>query len=188
VRALAVLLVVVGLLRPIVPGAVDAYLTLLETYGTKRIADILAPAVQYAEQGFPMYEYMHRMLSIPETRAQFDVYPPGGHEVFYPGGRNRSRGFLRLQILRSATCGPSSVAIRKSCPARMGHARPERRRMTNRSTSVRRGVARQPRVEIAVHLQRRARFRLVDHVRLHHHSLTSGSHPCSRAPKPVSRK
>ncbi len=70
-----------------VPGAVDAYLTLAETYGTKSIGEILAPAVQYAERGFPMYEYMHRMLSIPETRRQFDLYPPGGHDVFYPGGR-----------------------------------------------------------------------------------------------------
>ena len=46
-----------------VPGAVDAYLTLLETYGTKSVVEVLAPAVQYAERGFPMYEYMHRMLA-----------------------------------------------------------------------------------------------------------------------------
>jgi gamma-glutamyltranspeptidase / glutathione hydrolase len=70
-----------------VPGAVDAYLTLLESLGTRRVADVLAPALEYAEGGFPMYEYMHRMLSIPETRAQFDVYPPGGTAVFYPDGR-----------------------------------------------------------------------------------------------------
>src|SRR5262249_18327610 len=48
-----------------VPGAVDAYLTLLETYGTKSVREVLAPAVEYAERGFPMYEYMHRMLAIP---------------------------------------------------------------------------------------------------------------------------
>jgi gamma-glutamyltranspeptidase / glutathione hydrolase len=70
-----------------VPGAVDAYLTLLETFGTRTIVEVLAPALEYAEQGFPMYEYMHRMLSIPETRTQFALYPPGGEAVFYPGGR-----------------------------------------------------------------------------------------------------
>src|SRR3989442_969549 len=70
-----------------VPGAVDAYLTLLETYGTKSVSEALIPALQYAERGFPMYEYMHRMLAIPETRAQFALYPPGGDGVFYPGGR-----------------------------------------------------------------------------------------------------
>ena len=70
-----------------VPGAVDAYLTLLETYGTKPLREVLAPAVHYAERGFPMYEYMHRMLAIPDTRAQFALYPPGGDAVFYPNGR-----------------------------------------------------------------------------------------------------
>src|SRR5262249_31929938 len=70
-----------------VPGAVDAYLTLLETYGTKSVREVLAPAVEYAERGFPMYEYMHRMLAIPETRTQFALYPPGGDAVFYPNGR-----------------------------------------------------------------------------------------------------
>ena len=86
-----------------VPGAVDAYLTLVETYGTKSIAEILAPAVQYAERGFPMYEYMHRMLSIPETRSQFDVYPPGGHDVFYPGGRVPRVGELFVQPSLAST-------------------------------------------------------------------------------------
>jgi len=70
-----------------VPGAVDAYLTLLETFGTRTIVEVLAPALEYAEQGFPMYEYMRRMLSIPETRTQFALYPPGGEAVFYPAGR-----------------------------------------------------------------------------------------------------
>src|SRR5437899_3575918 len=70
-----------------VPGAVDAYLTLLETFGTKSLSEVLIPALQYAERGFPMYEYMHRMLAVPETRAQFPLYPPGGAGVFYPGGR-----------------------------------------------------------------------------------------------------
>jgi gamma-glutamyltranspeptidase/glutathione hydrolase len=70
-----------------VPGAVDAYLTLLETYGTRTVGEVLAPAVEYAERGFPMYEYMHRLLAVAESRAQFDLYPPGGTAVFYPDGR-----------------------------------------------------------------------------------------------------
>jgi len=39
-----------------VPGAVDAYLTLLEERGTRTVAEALAPALGYAEHGFPMYE------------------------------------------------------------------------------------------------------------------------------------
>jgi gamma-glutamyltranspeptidase / glutathione hydrolase len=86
-----------------VPGAVDAYLTLLETYGTKTVAEALAPAVSYAERGFPMYEYMHRMLSIPETRSQFDLFPPGGAEVFYPAGRAPRVGELLVQPALAGT-------------------------------------------------------------------------------------
>lgn len=80
-----------------VPGAVDAYLTVLETLGTKSLSDALAPALHYAEHGFPMYEYMHRLLAIPETRSQFDLYPPGGTDVFYPGGRVPRVGELFVQ-------------------------------------------------------------------------------------------
>jgi gamma-glutamyltranspeptidase/glutathione hydrolase len=80
-----------------VPGAVDAYLTLLETYGTRSLPEVLAPALQYAERGFPMYEYMHRMLAIPETRDQFDLFPPGGQDVFYRGGRPPAVSELLVQ-------------------------------------------------------------------------------------------
>ena len=80
-----------------VPGAVDAYLTVLETHGTKTVGEVLAPAVQYAERGFPMYEYMHRLLDISDSRAQFDLYPPGGTAVFYPGGRVPEVGELFVQ-------------------------------------------------------------------------------------------
>ena len=86
-----------------VPGAVDAYLTLLETRGTRTLAEVLTPAVHYARRGFPMYEYMHRMLAIPESRTQFDLYPPGGTEVFYPGGRVPEVGELFLQPALAAT-------------------------------------------------------------------------------------
>jgi gamma-glutamyltranspeptidase/glutathione hydrolase len=86
-----------------VPGAVDAYLTLLETYGTKSLIEVLAPALHYAEHGFPMYEYMHRLLAIPESRTQFDLYPPGGTAVFYPGGRAPAVGELFTQPALAGT-------------------------------------------------------------------------------------
>jgi gamma-glutamyltranspeptidase/glutathione hydrolase len=86
-----------------VPGAVDAYLTLLETYGTKPVGEVLAPAVAYAERGFPMYEYMQRMLAIPETRRQFALYPPGGDAVFYPNGRAPRVGDLFVQPALAGT-------------------------------------------------------------------------------------
>jgi len=86
-----------------VPGAVDAYLTLLETFGTKSLSEVLAPALEYALHGFPMYEYMHRLLAIPESRTQFDLYPPGGTAVFYPGGRVPRVGELFVQPALAGT-------------------------------------------------------------------------------------
>ncbi len=108
-----------------VPGAVDAYLTLLETLRHQDVSEVLAPAVHYAERGFPMYEYMHRLLAIPETRSQFDVYPPGGTAVFYPGGRLPEVGELFVQpalagTLRQASSKPTRSGVR---PSRGRHRR-----------------------------------------------------------------
>ncbi|MGE3538446.1 MAG: gamma-glutamyltransferase family protein [Candidatus Tectimicrobiota bacterium] len=80
-----------------VPGIVDGYLTLLETYGTKTLGETLAPAIDYATHGFPMYEYMHRILQIPDTLAQFQRYPAGGAAVFYPNGQVPPVGSLFVQ-------------------------------------------------------------------------------------------
>src|SRR5918996_183813 len=86
-----------------VPGAVDAYLTILEGYGTRTLSEVLAPAAHYAAHGFPMYEYMHRLLAVPETRAQFELYPPGGTDVFFPGGRPPAVGELFVQPALAGT-------------------------------------------------------------------------------------
>ncbi len=39
-----------------VPGAFDGWITLFERYGTMKLADLLAPAIGYAESGFPVME------------------------------------------------------------------------------------------------------------------------------------
>jgi len=39
-----------------VPGAFDGWLTLLEKYGSMKFADLMAPAISYAENGFPVME------------------------------------------------------------------------------------------------------------------------------------
>ena len=45
-----------GMATITVPGAVDAWVTLLEKYGTMPLADVLAPAIALAEDGFPVAE------------------------------------------------------------------------------------------------------------------------------------
>ena len=39
-----------------VPGAFDGWVTLHEKYGRKKFADLLSPAIDYAENGFPVME------------------------------------------------------------------------------------------------------------------------------------
>jgi gamma-glutamyltranspeptidase/glutathione hydrolase len=39
-----------------VPGAFDGWVTLLETHGTMKLPDLMAPAIGYAEGGFPIME------------------------------------------------------------------------------------------------------------------------------------
>jgi gamma-glutamyltranspeptidase / glutathione hydrolase len=39
-----------------IPGAFDGWVALNEKYGTMKLADLLAPAIEYAEDGFPVME------------------------------------------------------------------------------------------------------------------------------------
>ena len=79
------------------PGIVDAYIALLERYGTKTLGETMAPAVRYAERGIPHWEYMVDALDSDATRRQFDLYPPGGMDVFYEGGSLPRPGALLVQ-------------------------------------------------------------------------------------------
>ncbi len=47
------------------------------------------------------------LLAIPETRSQFDIYPPGGTAVFYPGGRVPEVGELFVQPALGANASPA---------------------------------------------------------------------------------
>ena len=80
-----------------VPGVVDAFLSLLENYGTKPVSEVLAPAIHYAEQGIPNYEYMIDHLKPADTGEQFDHYPPGGWDIFYHNRQLPRPGSLLVQ-------------------------------------------------------------------------------------------
>src|ERR1700737_1574288 len=43
-----------GLLAAAVPGAFDAWMRLLRDYGTMPLGEVLAPAISYAENGYPV--------------------------------------------------------------------------------------------------------------------------------------
>ncbi len=134
-----------------VPGAVDAYLTLLEARGTRTLGEALAPALAYAEHGFPMYEYMHRLLAAPETRSQFDLYPPGGTAVFFPGGRaprsasaSRSPRWARRSAVSPRRMrAAAAIAPRASPPLDSASTRATSRRRSAASPSASAGCSAQ---------------------------------------------
>lgn len=63
-----------GLLPAPVPAALDAWCLLLERFGTRRLADVLAPACGLAARGFPMYPFLRLILRFVEPRFR-DEWP-----------------------------------------------------------------------------------------------------------------
>lgn len=61
-----------GMLPISVPGAVDGWFSLHEKFGKLAMADILAPTIRYAEQGFPVSELIayYWALSVPKLSPQ----------------------------------------------------------------------------------------------------------------------
>ena len=62
-----------GLLAACVPGAFDGWLLLLRELGTWRLADVLEPAIAYAERGYPVVPGIVR--TIREVEAQLRDWP-----------------------------------------------------------------------------------------------------------------
>ena len=79
------------------PGIVDAFISLLERYGTMELADVIEPALSYAAEGIPNYEYMLERLHSRSGQQQFDNFPPGGWDVFYDNREVPAAGSLLVQ-------------------------------------------------------------------------------------------
>jgi gamma-glutamyltranspeptidase/glutathione hydrolase len=72
-----------------VPGAVDGWFSLHARFGRLPMAELLAPAIHYAEQGFPVSEVIaHTWAREGEALAG----QPGFAAVFLPGGRAPGKG------------------------------------------------------------------------------------------------
>ncbi len=72
-----------------VPGALDAWTRLLAEYGTFDLADVLEPAIGYAEGRVPVTEYVARQwVDAADRIARFDA----SAETFLDGGRPPAPG------------------------------------------------------------------------------------------------
>jgi gamma-glutamyltranspeptidase/glutathione hydrolase len=72
-----------------VPGAVDGWFSLVERFGNLKMDRILAPAIAYAENGFPVSEIIANQWEEQVPRLQRD---PWAARTYLPGGRAPRHG------------------------------------------------------------------------------------------------
>ena len=87
-----------GVLRSVTPAAPDAWLKALEFYGTMTLKQVITPALELAEQGFPLSATVHEALGASdETKLDpLDMWSSTA-EVFMPNGRRLEVGDLVVQ-------------------------------------------------------------------------------------------
>src|SRR6187397_2957291 len=71
-----------GLLPACVPGAFDAWLQLLRDFGTLALANVLEPAIGYAEHGYPLVPGICRTIASMERLFREEW--PGSAELYLP--------------------------------------------------------------------------------------------------------
>src|SRR5712691_6347215 len=76
------------LLSGTVPGVVDAWYILLDRWGTMTFAQVLQPAIDVAERGFPLSEGLARAISGTRKIAKY----PTTMKVYVPNGRSPEAG------------------------------------------------------------------------------------------------
>ena len=89
-----------GILRSVVPSAPDAWMTALERYGTMTFEQVVAPAIELAERGFPTGPRFTRGL---ELRRELWSRWPYNVELLAPNGRVHQPGevFVQKDLARS---------------------------------------------------------------------------------------
>ena len=118
-------------LEPVtVPGAFDGWVTLLEKHGTMKLAELLAPAIELAEHGFPVMEKIAADWATEVPRLQLT---PAASATFLPNGRAPAPGeiFVQKNLARTLRTlatggrdafyrGPIARAIVEYCRANGG--------------------------------------------------------------------
>jgi gamma-glutamyltranspeptidase/glutathione hydrolase len=90
-----------GLIAAVVPGAFDAWLTLLRDHGTMDLAEVLAPAIGYALNGHPLLPGAAR--AIGDVADALRTEWPSGCEIWLPNGAPPQAGALFRNPLLAQT-------------------------------------------------------------------------------------
>lgn len=90
----------VGVGRTVIPAAPDAWITALERHGTMRFADVAAPSIRIAREGFPVHAFMAKFIA--KQRAMIERFPSTA-EIYLPGGDLPAMGQVFVQTDLAAT-------------------------------------------------------------------------------------
>ena len=74
-----------GIYRCVIPSAVDAWLTALERHGKLTLAEVAAPAIELAEEGFPLHDVMTDVIGSPGAKSAMLSWPTT-REIFFRNG------------------------------------------------------------------------------------------------------
>ncbi|MGH7153531.1 MAG: gamma-glutamyltransferase, partial [Acetobacteraceae bacterium] len=108
----------VGVGRTVVPAAPDAWITALERHGTMSFADVAAPAIRIAREGFPAHAFMAAFIR--KNRALIERFPSTA-AIYLPGGRPPDMGDLFVQSDLAASL--QYMADEEQAQARLGRER-----------------------------------------------------------------
>ncbi len=94
-----------GFLPISVPGAVDGWFELHGKFGKLPMKDVLAPAIRYAQEGFPVTQYISYLWAIGVRNAQADNFPGAFLATYAPGGKAPAEGeiFKNPDLARTLT-------------------------------------------------------------------------------------
>ena len=81
-----------GLLATVVPGAFDGWMRMLRDHGTKRLRDVLEPAIYYARHGHPVLPRVSQTIN--DLAEFFQAEWPSSADVWLPGGQAPTAGAL----------------------------------------------------------------------------------------------
>jgi gamma-glutamyltranspeptidase / glutathione hydrolase len=90
-----------GLLAACVPGMFDTWMLLLRDYGTMTLAEVLTPAISYAQNGHPLVERAN--ATIRTVEKLFRDHWPTSAAVYMPGGKPAETGKLFTNKALAAT-------------------------------------------------------------------------------------
>jgi gamma-glutamyltranspeptidase / glutathione hydrolase len=90
-----------GLLATCIPGMFDAWMLLLRDYGTMSLAEVLTPAIGYAQNGYPLVERANATIAI--VASLFRDYWPTSAAVYLPHGNVPATGTLFTNKTLAAT-------------------------------------------------------------------------------------